>query len=228
MHKRISYQHDRYPIAKRFDNRGDMKMRSNPTSLLKAYFILFLTALSLIACQSTKNHRTDNTGSAVNRTDGFERAEVPQTGQKISYAIGDDANLSFGKPWPNSRFTDNGDSTITDQLTGLMWTQNADQANGRTDWEEALSQSITCDAGGYTDWRLPNRKELESLVDLGSVQPALPADHPFKNIKSNYYWSSTTTANSEDNAWILHFFSGMVTGDDKGGTHYVWYVRGGK
>jgi hypothetical protein len=55
-----------------------------------------------------------------------------------------------------------------------MWTQNADQAGGKADWEDALAQSTTCAAGGYTDWRLPTRKELESLVDLGSVGPPCP------------------------------------------------------
>jgi hypothetical protein len=184
-------------------------------------------ALFLISCQLTKDHRSDNTSSAASPADGFDRADIPQTGQKISYATGDDANFRAGKPWPNPRFTDNGDGTVNDHLTGLMWTKNADQAKGKADWEEALAQSTTCAVGGYSDWRLPNRKELESLVDLGRVGPVLPADHPFKNVKSTYYWSSTTMANNDDIAWILHFYSGMMTSDDKGGSHYVWYVRGG-
>jgi hypothetical protein len=206
---------------------GEIKMKPNLTSSLKTYFVLILMALSLIACQSTKDHRTENTSSAVSLTGGIDRAEVPQTGQKISYATGDDGNLRSGKPWPNPRFTDNGDGTVTDQLTGLMWTKNADQANGTLDWEDALSKSITCAVGGFKDWRLPNQKELQSLVDLGNVQPALPPGHPFENVKSSYYWSSTTAAKSEDHAWILHFYAGLATSDDKGGTHYVCYVRGG-
>jgi hypothetical protein len=74
-------------------------------------------------------------------------------------------------------------------------------------------------------WSIRVCGELESLIDLGSVHPALPPGHPFENVKANYYWSSTTTANLEDSAWILHFYIGMVTNGDKGGSHYVWYVR---
>jgi hypothetical protein len=186
-----------------------------------------LSGLPLLACQSTKVHRTDIKPDAGIQSD-ITANIIPQTGQKISYAAGDDGNLRIGKPWPSPRFADNGDGTVTDQLTGLMWTKNADQANGTLDWEEALLKSADCDVGDYTDWRLPNRKELESLIDLGSAHPALPSGHPFENVRATYYWSSTTTANGEDSAWVLHFYIGMITNDDKGGTHHVWYVRGGR
>jgi hypothetical protein len=149
---------------------------------------------------------------------------VPQTGQKSSFGPRDDGALRSGAPLPSPRFTDNKDGTVTDRLTGLMWTKNADKF-GKVDWEEALSKSAECKDGQHKDWRLPNRKELLSLVDLGRTGPALPADHPFTNVKPNYYWSSTTIANNDDIAWILHFHAGMVTSDDKGGTHYVWLVR---
>ena len=199
-------------------------MRHHLRSSLTILFVFMLSGLSLLACQTTKDHRSDKKPDA-----GIQSAAnasiIPQTGQKISYAAGDDGNLRIGKPWPTPRFADNGDETVTDRLTGLMWTKNADQANGILDWEEALSKSAACAEGGYTDWRLPNRKELESLIDLGSFHPALPPGHPFENVKANYYWSSTTTANLEDSAWILHLNIGMITMDDKGGTHYVWYVR---
>jgi hypothetical protein len=183
-----------------------------------------LCGLALLACQTTKDHQLDKKPGAGIQSE-VTATIIPQTGQKISYAAGDDGNLRIGKPWPAPRFADNGDGTVTDRLTGLMWTKNANQANGTLDWEEALLKSAACAEGGYTDWRLPNRNELESLIDLGSVHPALPSGHPFANVKANYYWSSTTTANGEDNAWILHFYIGMVTNGDKGGSHYVWYVR---
>jgi hypothetical protein len=72
---------------------------------------------------------------------------------------------------------------------------------------------------------LPNRNELESLIDLGKFNPALPAGHPFIGVQPSYYWTSTTPSNNEDHAWVIHFYIGFVTHDDKGGSHYVWYVR---
>lgn len=54
--------------------------------------------------------------------------EIPQTGQTTSYAAGDDGAVRTGVAWPNPRFTDNGDQTITDNLTGLMWEKNAIKA----------------------------------------------------------------------------------------------------
>jgi hypothetical protein len=62
---------------------------------------------------------------------------IPQTGQEISDATGDDGDLQMGVPWPNPRFTDNGDGTVIDNLTGLMWAKNANIYGTRT-WSEAL------------------------------------------------------------------------------------------
>jgi hypothetical protein len=153
---------------------------------------------------------------------------VPKTGQTRKYMAADDGDLRIGKPWPAPRFAENGDGTVTDRLTGLMWTRNADKANGIKDWEQAISEAVTCTEGGFSDWRLPNRNELESLIDLGNYDPALPNGHPFTGVQSSYYWTSTTPANNEDHAWVIQFYIGLVTHDDKGGSHYVWYVRGGQ
>jgi hypothetical protein len=152
-------------------------------------------------------------------------ASVPQTGQLRSFARGDDGQTRHGRAWPDPRFSDNGDGTVRDHLTGLMWTQNADWAAGKVDWEAALLQSGSCKEGGYTDWRLPNRFELESLLDMNQAQPALAKGHPFDHVRPTYYWTATTPANNEDHAWVVHFFIGFVTTDDKGGSHHVWYVR---
>jgi hypothetical protein len=117
---------------------------------------------------------------------------------------------------------------VTDRLTELIWTQNANQANGTADWEQAVSGAGSCKKGGFTDWRLPNRFEMESLLDLDRFNPALPEGNPFKYVQPSYYWTSTTTANSDDDAWVIHFYIGFVAKDDKAGAHHVWYVRGGK
>jgi hypothetical protein len=175
-------------------------------------------------------NRTDTTIAAQTAMDrsnsgNHSVSAVYQTGQKRKVMAGDDGDLRIGKSWPAPRFTDNGDGTVTDRLTGLMWTQNADQAGGTLNWEEALARSAACSAGAYNDWRLPNRNELQSLIDLGKVNPALPEGHPFSGVHPSYYWTSTALADNEDNAWIIHFYIGLVVNDDIGGSHYVWYVR---
>ena len=161
-------------------------------------------------------------------------AGVEKTGQTVSYATGDDGDLEKGVAWPDPRFTDNGDETVTDNLTGLIWLQNADCFGLRT-WSTAL---IDCDgladgACGLTDgssagdWRLPNVNELKSLIDFGEQNPALPSGHPFTGVQSIYYWSSTTFANTTSNAWGVLVYYGYVGPNDKTVTYNVWPVRGG-
>ena len=68
-------------------------------------------------------------------------------------------------------------------------------------------------------------KTLKIMIDLGKYNPALPADHSFTGVQASYYWTSSTPANNDDQAWVVHFYLGFVTHDDKAGSHYVWYVR---
>jgi hypothetical protein len=93
---------------------------------------------------------------------------------------------------------DNGDGTVTDQATGLMW-QQAD--SGATyNWDGALAYCNDLSLAGHDDWRLPNAKELQSIVDYGRAPDAQePAQQsaavdPIFDITSDdsYFWSSTT------------------------------------
>ncbi|MBF0337944.1 MAG: DUF1566 domain-containing protein [Nitrospirae bacterium] len=122
----------------------------------------------------------------------FGNAAIWSTGQTITYATGDDGALQKGIAWPNPRFTDNGNQTVTDNLTGLMWTKNANLPGTYKTWQEALDYAASMNNGagtyGYTDWRLPNRKELHSLSDYGMYSPALPSGQPFTNMQSDWYW----------------------------------------
>jgi hypothetical protein len=166
-------------------------------------------------------------------------AGVPRTGQTTSYATGDDGDLERGVAWPSPRFTDNSDGTVTDNLTGLMWMQNADAGNdcegadtGTETWANALASAAACnDAGGYagyTDWRLPNVRELQSLVDYGRFNPPLPSGHPFTAVQPNYYWSSSTVTGNTSLAWLVYLYDGIVLYGSKANIFYVWPVRGGQ
>ena len=158
-----------------------------------------------------------------------QSAEISQTGQKTTYAAGDDGDLERGIAWPSPRFTDHGDGTITDELTGLMWSKNANL--GSMTWQGALDYVETLSIGGYSDWRLPNRKELFSLIDHSKNAPALPVDHLFQNVQSDYYWSSTTSASSTAHAWVVGMWNGNVYDGSKSYKsyyYYVWPVRSGQ
>ena len=160
-------------------------------------------------------------------------APVWRTGQTVTYSPGDDGDLQKGIAWPNPRFTDKGNGAVTDNLTGLMWTKDA-RITAQKLWQEALDYVAGMNAGtgtyGYKDWRLPNRKELYSLINFPN-QPSWP----FINVQLPDYWSSTTFAvdvpwGGTDFAWITQLLGGYVHVDHKSPTtyYYVWPVRGGQ
>ncbi|MBF0627325.1 MAG: tandem-95 repeat protein [Magnetococcales bacterium] len=137
-------------------------------------------------------------------------APVRKTGQEISYRAGDDGALKKGQDWPDPRFTDNGNGTVTDHLTDLVWMKNANCWDRRS-WSNALDTIAGLNAGsqhcsGYTgkrtDWRLPNRKELTSLIDRSRTNPALPSGHPFSGVQSGYHQLSYySTAPATRGTW---------------------------
>ena len=173
-------------------------------------------------------------------------APVPQTGQVTCWdsdgnvincaGTGQDGDIQAGVEWPDPRFTDNGDGTITDNLTGLIWLKDADCSNGTVNWAGALTfaNTLNSEECGLTDgsvagdWHLPNVRELFSLVDFENIKPALPTGNPFMNFRSATYWSSTTDALSPGGAWNVGFFDGSAFDGGKGNVlGFVTAVRGG-
>ena len=107
---------------------------------------------------------------------------MAQTGQTTSFAPGDDGDIQAGVPLPTPRFTDNQDGTVTDHLTGLIWLRDANCSTiSPVDWPTAVSNARqlahgSCglsDGSVQGDWRLPNVKELYSLLDFGFTTPVL-------------------------------------------------------
>ena len=178
-------------------------------------------------------------------------ARVEKTGQTQTYGPRDDGKLRKGVAWPVPRFTDNGDGTVRDNLTGLIWLKNANcrefYAGDTTgyndrDWNSALVSANRLKDGycGLTDgsvagnWRLPNVKELQSLVHSGFAYPAIPntagtgkwtEGDAFSGVQSGNYWSSTTDASNSSDAWLMDFDSGDVPITYKTSTYDVWPVR---
>ena len=121
-------------------------------------------------------------------------------------------------------FTDNGNGTVTDSGTGLMWQQ---AEGGSMTWDNALSYCEGLSLGGNSDWRLPNVTELESITDDTRYNPAINTTY-FPNANASEYWSSTTFANHTYDAWYVHFYYGYVNYLNKSGSYYVRCVRGGQ
>jgi hypothetical protein len=163
-------------------------------------------------------------------------APVPQTGQTATYAADDDGALQKGVVWPTPRFTDNNNGTVTDKLTGLIWMKNAN-AFGPATWSVALilARTVANNSYGLTDgskpgdWRMPNLKELQSLVDYSHHTPALPEGHPFTGVINTAYWSSTTLVFNSDYVWYVELQYAQIYWSLKtNGGGYLWCVRGGK
>ena len=170
---------------------------------------------------------------------------LPRTGQTTSYATGDDGAIKAGQPMPSPRFTDNGNGSITDDLTGLIWLKNANctetvggvvKSSGALVWANALiwSNSLASGKCGLTDgstsgqWRLPTRKELRTLIDASKYGPALPAGHPFSALQSAY-WTSTTNPGDTSSAGLVDIMGdGHILSMGKTSTYYVLPVRGGQ
>lgn len=180
-------------------------------SMLKAdYNGLYKTVLHLPSVSATPIYGMNFTAYRT----GDKVTSLPRTGQTASYVAGDDASANKGVAWPGSRFTNNNDGTVTDGLTGLVWTKNAGCFSSGS-WSGALTaaNNLASGACGLTDgstagqWRMPNVNELESLVDVSQSNPALTAGHPFTNV-ANSYWSSTTYVASPTNAMVIRFTDG--------------------
>jgi hypothetical protein len=165
-------------------------------------------------------------------------SRVWKTGQTTSYRPKDDGELQAGAEWPKPRFLVRIDNArVTDLLTWLTWKRGANAptygecTGGRMTWQEALDY-IACinamELYGRSDWRLPNRKELFSLIDHSNYSPVLPSDHQFGDVQNNKYWTSTTYAYDTSRAWIVDMQYGYVSPWDKTATAYVWPVHGGQ
>ncbi len=164
---------------------------------------------------------------------------LPATGQTLCYDTAGNVIDCDSEDWPGQdgfvqsgcpvegRFVDNGDGTVTDNCTGLMWQQNT--APGTYDWQGALQYCENLELSEYDNWRLPNVRELQSIVDYGRFGPAI--DPVFTATQIAFYWSSSSGPGSPhldtDEAWHVFFGIGSVYGTSKSALHYVRAVRGG-
>lgn len=148
---------------------------------------------------------------------------------------GQDGDLQAGRAWPEPRFIDNLDGTITDNLTGLMWLQDAGCV-GKATWHRALDTvaefnadpaSYNCEgySAAYQDWTLPNIHELQAFFNAEEISIAGWLNNSrFVNVEPEPYWSSTTYANPY-NAWVVNMHHGGISYRTKIQQHGIWLVR---
>jgi len=169
-------------------------------------------------------------------------ADVPETGQATCFdaagtvvactGTGQDGEHRAGVAWPNPRFVAGTGPTaacVTDNLTGLMWTRNANLPAGTRTWQQALDFANGLDLCGFTDWRLPNVNELESLLNSEvAVQATFLNTQGFTNVQASLYWSSTTSVYLNTHAaWFVQMNDGGVSDVDESFPSLVWPVRAG-
>ena len=116
---------------------------------------------------------------------------------------------------------DNGNGTVTDEATGLMWQQKSPPP---LNWEDSIKYCSKMTLVGYTDWRMPTIQELKSIVDYNRFNPAINTTY-FPNTALSFYWSSTVGANYTFVAWGVFFDYGFVYYDNKIYNYFVRAVR---
>lgn len=136
-----------------------------------------------------------------------------------------------GLPNPASYDTTSTPGVVIDQLTGLLWQEPIDAQNdiGETcasgcTQDEARAYCADLTLAGQSDWRLPTRIELVSLVDFTRDQPAIDTA-AFQSTPSAAFWTSSSLAGSDSSAWGVDFSNGLVGGHDDGNKFQVRCVH---
>lgn len=141
---------------------------------------------------------------------------------------GQDGESRAGATWPQPRFQVEG-AAVEDRLTGLSWLRQANPAGFPLAWTELADWLAEFNAQGETgwnDWRVPDRRELRSLIDYQAREPALPQDHPFLEVHPGWCWTSTSFARDPGFAWWVQLSGGRMFYSHKGQYHLLWPVRG--
>ena len=136
---------------------------------------------------------------------------------------------------PDSRFTPHKDGTVTHIATGLMWMRCSvgQKWDGKTctgeavslDWQKALQAADQQAFAGHSDWRLPNKNELASIMEERCTAPAIN-DKIFPNTPAVFFWSSSPYTGLADGAWSLDFGYGSINASVKSGNLHLRLVRG--
>jgi len=178
--------------------------------------------------------------SCTSREKSEENQTIPShlsaTGVTTSYVEGDDGYYKAGS---EMQFKDNGDGTVTDLKTKLMWVKSGYADSDLTppipytsvgpwrkyNWRNAILYCEGLEFAGYSDWRLPNYKELISILDLSKTDPSVDEKY-LPNTLSDFYWTSTSFTYNPGRAWYVYFNLGYVNHIFKTWECFIRPVRG--
>jgi hypothetical protein len=226
--------------AKNGDVNGDGNVdMSDPVTILGNLF-LGSPAVLVPLCSAQGGGGLPDTGQTqCFSCEGVSRCDVIlPVGSPL---FGQDSRVRTGCPNDANRFTDHGDGTVTDNCTGLMWQKESSDVNddGNIDtsdslnWCDALAHCAHLTFAGHDDWRLPNVRELQSIVDYGkdaSIEDVFRLPPASLEILIAYL-TSTSNVLQPSEAWAVAFRGsspqGVVTTTSKGALHFLRAVRGG-
>ncbi len=208
--------------------------------------LLFVVILAVV-CVLTPARTTHAGGRRSRPVKTGQTTCWDATGAVVACAgTSQDGELRRGEP---RSYADNGDGTIRDKRTALTWEKlsNDDSIHDKDNtysWADAflkIDDLNTAAFAGFTDWRLPNQSELETIVDRSKFLPSVPTEFqhdctagctvltcsctvaPFDEIA----WSSTTYVKTPSAAWLVNFYDGTAYSEAKSALHHVRAVRGG-
>lgn len=116
---------------------------------------------------------------------------------------------------------------VLDTFTGALWCKNANPAEFPLTWEEARALAADMAARnhfGQTNWQLPSRRLLFSLISHQHINPALPQGHPFENVFSGNCWTADICSRLPDQAWHIHLGGGRIPHANKQDSCLLWPV----
>jgi hypothetical protein len=198
----------------------NMKRKSSAAILVTLILYLLLSVVTAHAFKLPDTGQTKCYNSAGTETTCLD------AGQDGSYLVN------------RMSFTDNGNGTVTDNITGLMWQQQDDgathnwyQATGTFDGDYNSDTKNVCaelTTGGYSDWRLPTKKELITIVDYSKTYPTPSIDAVFLQTQTQPYWTSTEHSQYSAAGWQISFYNGDAAAQWKhvSTSMYIRCVRG--
>lgn len=181
--------------------------------------VLLAFSLLFSGCGGGDGSSGSSDGGTINSSEiATFSIEVLKTGQIKSYDVngteitdGSQKDDGFYKSGLARSYTRDVNDTVTENTTKLIWQDDTTPAS--MTWDSAITYCQNLTLGGHTDWRLPDIKELQTLVDNSKSDPSM--DSIFQNTISSYYWSITSYVALSSNAWSVHFFTGYTSADDK-------------
>lgn len=198
-------------------------------------FTLFFLVVTTLFPDNSAGFPVPDTGITKCIDDQGAQIPCPKAGSPF---YGQDANYGPG----TMSFVNNGDGTITDTNTSLMWELKS-KADGVTDvnnpndsdntyqWDSLpqnfISKLNQIRYAGYNDWRLPSTRELASILDLSKPEPGPVIDLSFfLHCAQGGFWSSNIDAADVSKAWVIYFNTAMDDTQKKTSSFFVRAVRG--